>query len=44
MRLMEAVLSFPPLVLALALGAVLGAGLVGVLVALAVCTRRPSRG
>jgi len=36
MRLMEAVLSFPPLVLALALGAVLGAGLVGVLVALAV--------
>ena len=36
MRLMEAVLSFPPLVLALALGAVLGAGLIGVLVALAV--------
>jgi ABC-type dipeptide/oligopeptide/nickel transport system permease subunit len=36
MRAMDAVLSFPPLVLALALGAVLGAGLVGVLVALAV--------
>ena len=36
MRLMEAILSFPPLVLALALGAVLGAGLVGVLLALAV--------
>ena len=36
MRLMEAVLSFPPLVLALALGAVLGAGLGGVLIALAV--------
>jgi peptide/nickel transport system permease protein len=36
MRLMDAVLSFPPLVLALALGAVLGAGLVGVLVALGV--------
>ena len=33
---MDAVLSFPPLVLALALGAVLGAGLVGVLVALGV--------
>ena len=36
MRLMDAVLSFPPLVLALALGAVLGAGLGGVLIALAV--------
>ena len=36
MRLMDAVLSFPPLVLALALGAVLGAGLTGVLIALAV--------
>ena len=36
MRLMEAILSFPPLVLALALGAVLGAGLIGVLIALAV--------
>jgi peptide/nickel transport system permease protein len=36
MRLMDAVLSFPALVLALALGAVLGAGLVGVLIALAV--------
>ena len=36
MRAMDAVLSFPPLVLALALGAVLGAGLVGVLIALAV--------
>jgi peptide/nickel transport system permease protein len=36
MRLMDAVLSFPPLVLALALGAVLGAGLFGVLVALGV--------
>jgi peptide/nickel transport system permease protein len=36
MRLMDAVLSFPPLVLALALGAVLGAGLVGVLLALGV--------
>jgi peptide/nickel transport system permease protein len=36
MRLMEAILSFPPLVLALALGAVLGAGLGGVLIALAV--------
>ena len=34
MRLMDAVLSFPPLVLALALGAVLGAGLTGVLIAL----------
>jgi peptide/nickel transport system permease protein len=36
MRLMDAVLSFPPLVLALALGGVLGAGLTGVLIALAV--------
>src|SRR6267378_6652151 len=36
MRLMDAVLSFPPLVLALALGAMLGAGLVGVLLALGV--------
>ncbi|PYN25244.1 MAG: hypothetical protein DMD99_09040 [Candidatus Rokuibacteriota bacterium] len=36
MRLMDAVLSFPPLVLALALGAVLGAGLTGVLLALGV--------
>jgi ABC-type dipeptide/oligopeptide/nickel transport system permease subunit len=36
MRAMDAVLSFPPLVLALALGAVLGAGLTGVLLALAV--------
>jgi peptide/nickel transport system permease protein len=36
MRLMDAVLSFPPLVLALALGAVLGAGLGGVVLALAV--------
>lgn len=36
MRAMDAVLSFPPLVLALALGAVLGAGLGGVLVALSV--------
>ena len=36
MRLMDAVLSFPPLVLALALGAVLGAGLMGVLIALGV--------
>ena len=36
MRLMDAVLSFPPLVLALALGAVLGAGLAGVLLALGV--------
>src|SRR5213083_372815 len=32
MRVMDAVLSFPPLVLALALGAVLGAGLTGVLI------------
>ena len=36
MRAMDAVLSFPPLVLALALGAVLGAGLTGVLLALGV--------
>ena len=36
MRLMDAVLSFPPLVLALALGAVLGAGLTGVVIALGV--------
>ena len=36
MRSMDAVLSFPPLVLALALGAVLGAGLTGVLIALGV--------
>src|SRR5262249_14447183 len=36
MRAMDAVLSFPPLVLALALGAVLGAGLIGVLLALGV--------
>jgi peptide/nickel transport system permease protein len=36
MRLMDAVLSFPPLILALALGAVLGAGLTGVLIALGV--------
>jgi peptide/nickel transport system permease protein len=36
MRLMDALLSFPPLVLALALGAVLGAGLTGVLIALGV--------
>ena len=36
MRLMDAVLSFPPLVLALALGAVLGAGLGGVFLALGV--------
>jgi peptide/nickel transport system permease protein len=36
MRLMDAVLSFPPLVLALALGAVIGAGLTGVVVALGV--------
>ena len=36
MRMMDAVLSFPPLVLALALGAVLGAGLTGVLIALGV--------
>ena len=36
MRVMDAVLSFPPLVLALALGAVLGAGLSGVLIALGV--------
>ena len=44
MRLMDAVLSFPPLVLALALGAVLGAGLSGVLIALASSTRRRSPG
>ncbi len=36
MRFMDAVLSFPALVLALALGAVLGAGLIGVLIALGV--------
>lgn len=36
MRTMDAVLSFPPLVLALALGAVLGAGLGGVVIALGV--------
>jgi ABC-type dipeptide/oligopeptide/nickel transport system permease subunit len=36
MRVMDAVLSFPPLVLALALGAVLGAGLSGVLLALGI--------
>jgi peptide/nickel transport system permease protein len=36
MRLMDAVLSFPPLVLALALGAVLGAGLTAVLIGLGV--------
>ncbi len=36
MRLMDAVLAFPALVLALALGAVIGAGLVGVLIALGV--------
>src|SRR5262249_16427442 len=36
MRLMDAVLSFPPLVLALALGAVLGAGLTGGVIALGV--------
>jgi peptide/nickel transport system permease protein len=36
MRIMDAVLSFPPLVLALALGAVLGAGLTGVVIALGV--------
>lgn len=36
MRLMDAVLSFPPLVLALALGAVMGAGLFGVVIALGV--------
>src|SRR5499433_4168567 len=36
MRVMEAVLSFPPLVLALALGAVLGAELTGILLALGV--------
>ena len=36
MRVMDAVLSFPPLVLALALGAALGAGLTGVVIALGV--------
>ena len=36
MRVMDSVLSFPALVLALALGAVLGAGLTGVLIALGV--------
>ena len=36
MRLMDAVLSFPPLVLALALGAVLGADVTGVVIALGV--------
>jgi ABC-type dipeptide/oligopeptide/nickel transport system permease subunit len=36
MRLMDAVLSFPPLVLALALGAMLGADLTGVVIALGV--------
>ena len=36
MRVMDAVLSFPALVLALALGAVLGAGLVGVLITLGI--------
>jgi len=36
MRVMDAMLSFPPLVLALALGAVLGAGLIGVVIALGV--------
>ena len=36
MRVMDAVLSFPPLVLALALGAVLGAGITGVVIALGV--------
>ena len=36
MRLMDAVLAFPPLILALALGAVLGADLTGVLIALGV--------
>src|SRR5215470_5399532 len=36
MRMMDALLSFPPLVLALALGAVLGAGLGGVVIALGV--------
>jgi ABC-type dipeptide/oligopeptide/nickel transport system permease subunit len=36
MRLIDALLSFPALVLALALGAVLGAGLTGVLIALGV--------
>lgn len=36
MRVIDAILAFPPLVLALALGAVLGAGLVGVLIALGI--------
>src|SRR5207245_8099043 len=36
MRVMDGVLSFPPVVVALALGAVLGAGLIGVLLALGV--------
>jgi peptide/nickel transport system permease protein len=36
MRLIDAILSFPALVLALALGAVMGAGLFGVVIALAV--------
>ena len=36
MRLMDAILSFPALVLALALGAVMGAGLSGVVIALSV--------
>jgi len=36
MRLMDAVLSFPPLMLALALGAVMGAGLLGVVIVLGV--------
>jgi ABC-type dipeptide/oligopeptide/nickel transport system permease subunit len=36
MRLIDAILSFPALVLALALGAVMGAGLIGVVIALAV--------
>ncbi|MFN8524847.1 MAG: ABC transporter permease [Chloroflexota bacterium] len=36
MRLIDAVLAFPPLVLALALGGVLGTGLAGVLIALGV--------
>jgi ABC-type dipeptide/oligopeptide/nickel transport system permease subunit len=36
MRAIDAVLAFPPLVLALALGGVLGAGLVGVLIALGI--------
>src|SRR6187551_3590567 len=36
MRLIDAILSFPALVLALALGAVMGAGLLGVVIALSV--------